>query len=205
MTKELTRRQAAILQYIIESIRDNGYPPTIAEIGQQFHISSTNGVNDHLIALGKKGYISRSSKARGIHITEKAAAGLYQNAIGVLPLIGRVAAGYPILAEENIEGHIPVSTSLAKRKAYCLRVQGDSMIEDGILDGDVIIVDQEREPRTGDIVVALVGDEATVKYYHPHGDRVELRPANATMQPMILPAVSVKVQGVVVALQRAIA
>lgn len=205
MAKELTRRQAAILQFIIESIRDRGYPPTIAEIGEEFGITSTNGVNDHLIALKRKGYIARSSKARGIHVTEKAAAGLYQNQVGLLPLVGRVAAGQPILAEENIEDHLPVSPALARRKAYCVRVNGDSMVDDGILDGDVIIVDLERSPRPGDVVVALVDDEVTVKRYYLHGERIELRPANASMQPMVFPARSVQLQGVVVALQRTIA
>lgn len=202
MAKELTRRQAAILQFVIESIRDHGCPPTIAEIGAEFDITSTNGVNDHLLALDRKGYITRSSKARGIHVTEKAAAGLYQTQVGLLPLVGRVAAGQPLLAEENIEDYVPVSPVLARHKSYCLRVTGDSMIEDGILDGDIIIVDTECRAAPGDVVVALVDDEATVKHYYPHGDRVELRPANASMQPMIFPARSVQLQGVVVALQR---
>ena len=205
MAKDLTRRQAAILRFIIESIRDLGYPPTIAEIGQEFGIASTNAVNDHLLALQRKGCITRTSKARGIHVTERAAIGLYQNGRGVLPLVGRIAAGQPILAEENIEAHLPVAPELGKIKGYCLRVQGDSMIGDAILDGDVIVVDQNRAPVPGDIVVALVGDEATVKRYYPHADRIELRPANAAMQPMILPASSVQLQGVVVALQRMIA
>ncbi len=206
MTRELTPRQAEILQYIVESIRDNGCPPTIAEIGQEFDIASTNGVNDHLNALEKKAYIIRSPKARGIKVTEKAAAGLYhQAAAGTLPLVGSIAAGHPILAEENIEKQISVSPTLAKMKGYCLRVQGDSMIEDGILEGDIIIVDQERKPRTGDTVVALIGDDATVKHFHPKGSKVELRPANATMKPIVVPAASVTIQGVVVALQREIA
>jgi len=205
MAKELTRRQAAILQFIIRSIRDDGYPPTIAEIGTEFGINSTNGVNDHLVALKKKGYIDRTQKARGIHVTEKAAVGLYQNQAGMLPLVGQVAAGQPVFAEENIEDYVPVAPALGKRRAYCLRVQGDSMIEDGILDGDIIVVDQQRRPRAGDVVVALVDDEVTVKHYHPHGNRVELRPANAAMQPIVVPARSVTLQGVVVALQRTIA
>ncbi len=205
MAKELTRRQAAILQFIIESIRDHGFPPTIAEIGEEFGISSTNGVNDHLIALDKKGYIERSSKARGIHVTEKASAGLYENRVGVLPLVGHVAAGQPVFAEEYVEDHIPVSASLSKRNAYCLRVRGDSMIEDGILEGDIIMVDKERKARPGDVVVALVEDEVTVKHFHPRNDMIELRPANATMQPILVPARSVQLQGVVVGLQRTIA
>lgn len=205
MAKNLTRRQAAILQFIIESIRDAGYPPTIAEIGLKFGIASTNAVNDHLLALQRKGFIHRSSKARGIHVSDHAAIGLYQSNQGMLPLVGQIAAGQPLLAQENIETHIPTPPSLGNIEGYCLRVQGDSMIEAAILDGDIIIVDQRRAPATGDIVVALVGDDATVKYYHPHGDRVELRPANSTMQTMIFPAASVRIQGVVVALQRIIA
>lgn len=198
----LTKRQRAVLEFIIECIRDHGLPPTIAEICDEFKITSTNGVNDHLLALERKGFIERSSKARGIHVTEKAAAGLYQSNVGVLPLVGRVAAGYPLLAQENIEDQVPVTAYQARRKAFCLRVTGDSMIEDGILDGDTLVVDQEKKPRMGDIVVALVGDEATVKHFHPAGSEVELRPAHPTMKPMRFPAREVKVQGVVVGLQR---
>lgn len=205
MIKGPTERQGAILNFIVEAIRDRGCPPTIAEIGEAFDIASTNGVNDHLNALEKKGYIVRSSKARGIRVTEKAAAGLYRNGAGTLPLLGRIAAGQPIFAQENVDGHVAVSASLAKLKAYCLRVQGDSMIEDGILDGDIIIIDHDRPPKSGDTVVALLDDEATVKRYYPRGNRVELRPANATMKPMVVPGASLRIQGVVVALQRDIA
>jgi repressor LexA len=206
MTRELTGRQSTILGFIVESIRDRGCPPTIAEIGEEFGIASTNGVNDHLVALEKKGYIVRSPKARGIRVTEKAAAGLYQTSVGMLPLVGRIAAGQPILATENVESQVPVGPALAKLKGYCLRVQGESMIEDGILDGDIIVVDQARAPKPGDIVVALVGEEeATVKRFYPRGERVELRPANAAMQPMVFPCGDVQFQGVVVALQRTIA
>lgn len=203
MAKGLTERQQAILDFIIESIRENGYPPTIAEIGLRFSIASTNGVNDHLQSLERKGYITRSPKARGIHVNRIAAQGLYQSDVGTAPLVGRVAAGYPILAEQNIESEIPVSGSLARSKVFCLRVSGDSMIEDGILDGDIIVVDQEKRPRTGDIVVALIDEDATVKHYHPKGGNIELRPANHTMQPMVYPAGQVSIQGVVVGLQRA--
>ncbi|MBX7256613.1 MAG: transcriptional repressor LexA [Candidatus Hydrogenedentes bacterium] len=204
MSKGLTRRQSEILQFIVECIRERGMPPTIAEIGEAFGIASTNGVNDHLVALERKGYIERSSKARSIHVTEKASAGLYVSEVGILPMVGRIAAGLPILAEENVEGGIPVASSLARPGGFCLRVQGDSMIEDGILDGDTIIVDPTARPQIGDVVVALVNDEATVKHYHPHGAVVELRPANSSMSPMLYPAQSVQIQGVVVALQRTI-
>ena len=202
MAKGLTERQAQILQFIIDCIREDGRPPTIAEIGLKFSIASTNGVNDHLQSLERKGYITREQKARGIHVNRVASQGLYQSDVGTVPLVGRVAAGYPILAEENIEEEIPVSGALARGKVFCLKVSGDSMIEDGILDGDIIVVDQERRARTGDIVVALIEDEATVKHYHPKGANVELRPANRTMQPMTFPATIVNLQGVVVGLQR---
>jgi repressor LexA len=202
MAKGLTRRQEDILHYIVTCIRDNGMPPTIAEIGRRFNISSTNGVNDHLVALERKGYIERSSKARSIRVTEKGAAGLYGAGAAMVPLVGRIAAGFPILAEENIEDSIPVPPALDAKDSYALRVQGDSMIEDGILDGDIIIVDPSRRAGKGDIVVALVDDEATVKRFHPHGDMIELRPANAAMQSLIVPARDVQLQGVVVGLQR---
>ena len=202
MAKGLTDRQDSILRFIIESIRDYGRPPTIAEIGEEFGITSTNGVNDHLIALEKKGYIERSSKARGIHVTPKGATGLYQNDSAMAPLLGHVAAGQPILAEENIEGYVPVSGALAKHGAFCLRVHGDSMIDDGILDGDTVVVDPTLKPKRGDVVVALVEDEATVKYYYPKGREVELRPANSAMSPIVAPAAALQIQGVVVSVQR---
>jgi len=203
MAKGLTQRQEDILGFIIESIRDNGYPPTIAEIGAGFGITSTNGVNDHLIALEKKGYIERSSKARGIHITTKAAAGLYQEQqAGMVPLLGHVAAGSPILAEENIEDYTPVDKSMARADIFSLRVHGESMVEAGILDGDVIIVDQARRARRGDIIVAVLDGDATTKYYYPQSDTVELRPANASMEPIVASASDLEIQGVVVGLQR---
>lgn len=204
MARALTRRQAMILEYIIDSIRDRGFPPTIDEIRTEFGIASTNGVHDHLLALEKKGYIERTSKARSIRVTEKAAVDLYHSEVGTLPLVGRIAAGMPILAEENIEGQVAVSARLAKEGSYCLRVTGDSMIEDGIFEDDVIIVDGNIKPGIGDIVVALVEDEATVKHYYPHGDMVELRPANELMSPILVPASRVQFQGVVVALQRSL-
>lgn len=204
MAKGLTKRQESILQYIIESIRDYGRPPTIAEMGEEFGITSTNGVNDHLIALEKKGYIERTSKARGIHVTPKGATGLYQNDSAMVPLLGHVAAGQPILAEENIEDYVAVSGDLAKRGAFCLTVHGDSMIEDGILDGDTVVVDPTRRPKRGDVVVALVEDEATVKHYYPKQGMVELRPANAAMSSIMVSGGMLQLQGVVVGVQRSL-
>lgn len=204
MTKGLTTRQKEILGFIVDSIRDYGRPPTIVEIGERFGIASTNGVNDHLVALSKKGYIERSSKARSIQITQKAAGEFVQPQVRQLPLLGRVAAGLPVFSEENVEEMVPVSMELTSAASFCLKVHGESMIEAAIVPGDIIIVDQELTPRIGDIVVALVGDETTVKYYHPRGEMLELRPANCAMQPILVPAVDVRIQGVVVGVQRRI-
>lgn len=202
MAKGLTRRQQEILDFIIDCIREDRMPPTIAEIGEHFGITSTNGVNDHLLALEKKGYIERSSKARSIQVTEKGAAGLYEADATALPLVGRIAAGSPVLAVENIEDYVPVATSQAVPGGFCLTVQGDSMIEDGILDGDTIVIDPTRRVRKGDVVVAIVDGEATVKHFFREGDTIELRPANSTMKPMRFHAREVELQGVVVGLQR---
>lgn len=204
MAKYITKRQQAILNFIIESIRDNGYPPTIAEICRQFEIKSTNGVNDHLVALERKGYITRSNKARDIRLTDKAAVGFYEQDAAVLPLIGQVAAGQPILAQENIDEHITFDAAFIGKATFCLRVKGDSMIEDGILDGDLVLVDQTQQPRKGQIVVALVEDEATIKHYFPQGPVIELRPANQSMESIFVPANLLQLQGVVVGLQRRI-
>ncbi len=206
MARGITKRQADVLQYIVDFINDEGYPPTIAEIAVHFKIKSTNGVNDHLVALERKGYITRTKKARSIQLTGKGEHSLYRAPAEALPLVGCVAAGSPILAQENIEEFVPVSAHQAHEGGYCLRVRGDSMIEDGILDGDTIIVDGKRSAKKGDVVVALVDeDEATVKRYIPHGATVELMPANCEMEPIIVPASMVQIQGVVVGLQRDIA
>jgi repressor LexA len=202
MSTELTKRQSQILKFIIECIRDNGSPPTIAEIGERFDISSTNGVNDHLVALEKKGYIERSSKARGITVTSKGATNLYQNEAGMAPVVGRIAAGATNLAEQHIDDYVAVPMKLADRGGFCLKVRGESMIEDGILHGDLVVVDPTLRPRTGDVVVALVDGEATVKHFHPKGNAIELRPANSTMKPIIVAAEDVAIQGVVVSVQR---
>ena len=200
MAKGITKRQTEVLEYIIRCIREDHMPPTIVEMCEAFGITSTNGINDHLLALERKGYIERSNKARDIRVTEKAAVDLYTPEVATLPLVGHIAAGYPILAEENIEEHVPVSTSIAKVGAYCLTVQGDSMIDDGIFDGDTIVCHPTSDPRRGEIVVALVEDEATVKRFYPRGEMIELRPSNKDMDTMIYPARDVQIQGKVVAL-----
>ena len=203
MARNITQRQADVLQYIVDFMGEENFPPTIAEIAAHFNIKSTNGVNDHLAALERKGYITRTKKARSIQLTGKGEHSLDRAPAEALPLVGSVAAGSPILAEENIEEYVPVAAHQANEGGFCLRVRGDSMIEDGILDGDTIIVDGKRSPRKGDVVVALVDeDEATVKRYIPHGSEVELMPANCEMQPIIVPSNMVQIQGVVIGLHR---
>lgn len=203
MAQGLTRRQAEILHFIVASIRDRGLPPTLAEIGEEFGIASLNGVNDHLAALERKGYIERSSKARGIRATDRAAAGLYESAPGVLPLVGRIAAGQPLLAQENIEGHVPVSRELARKRAYCLRVTGDSMIEAGILDGDTVVIKKQDNADTGDIVVALIDEEeATLKRLRKRGASIALEAANPAYETRIFGPDRVRIQGKLVSLLR---
>lgn len=203
MAKGLTKRQSEVLDFIVQYMNSVGYPPAFSDIAEEFGITSTNGVADHLVALEKKGYILRSSKARSITLTPKAAArGVGEPNGATVPLVGRVAAGHPILAVENVEEHIPVQQELVRAGVFALRVQGDSMIEDGILDGDVIVVDPAIPVRDGDIVVALVDDEATVKHLYRRGGMVELRPANRDMDSILVRPNQLQLQGVAVALQR---
>lgn len=204
MSRDITARQKAILEYIAENIESKGFPPTIQEIGAYFGIASTNGVFDHLKTLERKGFIERSPKARSIRLTQKALSGVFRKGGIALPLVGRVAAGQPLLALENVEDYIFVSPDLVGGDAFCLQVAGESMIDAGLLAGDIIMVDRTLSARPGDIVVALIDGEATVKFYYPKGDIVELRPANRQMNPMVYPAAEVSIQGVVVALQRSL-
>jgi len=180
--KELTARQKEIYDYLVEYYRENGYPPTIREIGFRFQIRSTKGVVDHLTALERKGYIRRvlgKSRALELRLPETEADS------SRVPLVGRIAAGAPLLAEENVEDRVAVDPSFLKGKGeFLLRVQGDSMIEAHIAEGDLILVRPTSDPREGDIVVALIGDEATVKRFHREGGRVVLLPENRKMKPI---------------------
>ena len=177
----LTDRQRKVLEYIQALIAERGHPPTIREIGRRFKIRSTNGVRTHLQALIKKGYLKKHALiSRGLELTAKLSAG-----VGRLPLVGTVPAGNPIDAIENIEGEIAVdSTFLPRSDCFTLRVQGDSMKGAGILDGDLILVQKQQVARRGDIVVAIVDGEATVKRYFPERDRIRLQPENPEFQPI---------------------
>lgn len=192
--ESLTDRQREVLDFISASISERGYPPTLREIGEHMGISSTNGVNDHLKALEKKGYLAREDlKSRALRPLRPATA-ITASAPPVtgemveVPIVGRVAAGLPLLAVENVEDSVKVDRFFlgAHREVFALRVKGDSMIEDGIHDGDFIFVRKALNADRGDIVVALIEDEATVKRYYPDGDLIRFEPANARMQPIVV-------------------
>jgi repressor LexA len=191
-TKEpLTDRQKAVLEFISRSIERRGYPPTLREIGEHMGIRSTNGVNDHLKALEKKGYLEREDlKSRALRPISMDGAGPTGNVVEV-PILGRVAAGEPILAVEQAEDTVKVDRfflgpSSATREVFALKVKGDSMIEAGIFDGDFIFVKKQLTAHRGDIVVAMINDEATVKYFYPEGDQIVFKPANHRLQPIVV-------------------
>jgi repressor LexA len=202
MARALTARQRDILNFIEECIERDGFPPTVAEIGNRFGIKSSNGVNDHLVALDRKGYISRSQKARSIRVLRSLRPAV--DSVATVPLVGRIAAGEPLLAIENIEGHVPVAQERARRPDFALRVRGESMIGEGILPGDILVVRRQETADDGQLVVGLVDDEATVKRFFRKGSLVELRAANPKVPTLSLPASKVNIQGVVVGLQRTI-
>ncbi len=181
----LTSRQQQVLEFIRSSIRERGYPPTLREIGQHMGIRSTNGVNDHLRALEHKGYLTREDmKSRSLRPTDievgtggRSSSSSGESEVLDIQILGRVAAGIPILADENVIDTVRVSRDLVGggREVFGLRVSGDSMIEAGILNGDYIFVRKALTAKRGDIVVALIGEEATVKYYFPEKDYVRFQ------------------------------
>ena len=190
--KELTSRQEEILEYIKKYAKENRMPPTVREIGNHFEISSTNGVRSILAALIKKGYINRSPRlSRGIEVIDNDKSGnaaeTPSNTIEI-PIVGRVAAGTPILAVQNLEGTVTIDRDFlaCRSDVFALRVKGDSMINAGIFDGDLIFARQQKTAERGEIIVAQIDNEATVKYYHPLADHVELRPANPRYRPIIV-------------------
>jgi repressor LexA len=179
----LTDRQREVLDFINDSIRRRGYPPTLREIGSHFGIRSTNGVNDHLRALEKKGFLQREDlKSRALRplVTEES----YVD----VPVLGKVAAGQPLLAVQNYEDTVKIDRFFIgqSREVFALRVKGDSMIEAGIFDGDYVFIRKQLQANSGEIVVAMIGDEATVKRYYPEGDSIRFQPANSAMAPIIV-------------------
>jgi len=235
MADLLTDRQQQILDFITSSINERGFPPTLREIGEHFGIRSTNGVNDHLKALEKKGHLRRedlkSRAMRPVALDNVVSLAERRHALGgVLPIgaggvagvalapvededlveiniIGRVAAGQPILAVENVEDTVRIDRVLVggHREVFGLRIVGESMIEDGIFDGDYVFVKKTATARSGEIVVAMIEGEATVKRYFPEGDRIRFQPANSNMAPIYVRKAefkSVDIIGIVVGVYR---
>lgn len=208
MPKELTDRQQAIYDFIASIIRSRGAPPTIRDIMEAFDINSTNGVRTTLAALEKKGHIRRHARlSRGIELVDQGDASVTHLDTVEVPVLGRVAAGTPILATENIDSSVHVDRSLlpSSGEVFALSVQGDSMIEAGILDGDVVVARQQETANRGDIVVALIDDEATVKRFDPGPDSIRLLPENSAYDPIIVQAdegVQFRIAGRVVGLMR---
>ncbi|MGN0286774.1 MAG: transcriptional repressor LexA [Atopobiaceae bacterium] len=198
MSKDkLSKRQQSIYDYICTYTRDHGYPPSVREIGAAVGLASPSTVHMHLKSLEEKGYIHRDSKKpRTIEVVEDSESeqsstplvNVTQNVDGntiTLPVVGRVAAGVPILAEQNVEEVMSLPTSVVgDSSSFVLRVHGQSMINAGILDGDYIVVKEEHDAHNGEIVVALIDDSATVKTFYREKDRIRLQPENDTMEPI---------------------
>ncbi|MBA3542470.1 MAG: transcriptional repressor LexA [Deltaproteobacteria bacterium] len=229
MADQLTLRQREILDFISASIVERGFPPTLREIGEHFSIRSTNGVNDHLKALEKKGHLRREDlKSRAMRPMFPDGTGevvpLRRSAAGTgnveipdlaradddmceIPILGRVAAGVPILAVEQATDTVRIDRVLigGHREVFGLRIVGESMIDDGIFDGDYVFVKKTPTANTGEIVVAMIEGEATVKRYYPEGDRIRFQPANSNMAPIYVRRAdfkSVDIIGIVVGIYR---
>ncbi|HPH69241.1 MAG TPA: transcriptional repressor LexA [Kofleriaceae bacterium] len=227
MADALTARQQEILNFISASINERGFPPTLREIGEHFQIRSTNGVNDHLKALEKKGVLRREDlKSRAMRPVSQPNEGaeiipLRRNGVNgtnvefladdsemiSIPVLGKVAAGQPILAVEQATDTVKIDRVLigGHKEVFGLRIVGESMIEDGIFDGDYVFVKKTASARDGEIVVAMIEGEATVKRYFPEGDRIRFQPANCNMAPIIVRKAdfkSVDIIGIVVGIYR---
>lgn len=189
----LTARQQEIWQFLAEYVDSHGYPPTVREIGEAVGLASPSTVHAHLANLERAGLLRRDpSKPRAIELVgrQRSEASSARDGISVLPLVGRIAAGGPLLAEQDVEERIAVPEMLGRNADFLLRVTGESMIEAGILDGDIVVVRRQDDAREGEVVVALVGedeaaDEATVKTFHREQDgRIRLQPENSALEPL---------------------
>jgi repressor LexA len=199
----LSARRKQILDYIIATTRDRGYPPTVREIGDAVGLRSSSSVHFHLKALQQLGLLERDgSRTRALRARDADTnlPRLPARGVTYAPLLGRVAAGQPIFAAENIEDTLTLPAELFPQgELFMLEVKGDSMIEAGILNGDYVVVQRQETAQNGDIVVALIEDEATVKYFHRLPDGIELRPANSAMEPIRARDVAIlgRVRGVI--------
>jgi len=198
--EELSNKQLEVLRFIKEELNKKGYPPSVREICEAVSLKSTSTVHGHLERLEKKGYIRRDpTKPRAIEILDGDNFAPYKKEMVNIPIIGKVAAGVPILAHENIEDYFPIPVEyLGNQESFMLIVKGDSMINAGILDGDHIIVQKQSTARNGDYVVALINDEATVKTFYKEKDYYRLQPENPYLLPIVVKEVNIlgKVIGV---------
>ena len=207
---ETTRKERAILKFIEEQVLDKGYPPSVREIGKAIGLSSTATVHAYLAKLEKQGYIKKEDKkgrtlkvikgSDGNPLKAKSNKNFYtQKELVDVPIIGKITAGQPILAVENVTDTFPIPIDfVGNSESFMLTVRGESMIEAGILDGDYILVKKQNDARNGEIVVALIGEEATVKTFYKEKDHIRLQPENSTMEPIIVPDCKIlgKVAGV---------
>jgi repressor LexA len=200
MLTSLTVRQKEIYDFLLRTIREKGYAPSIPEIGRHFKIASTNGVSDHLKALEKKGYIRRIGK-RAIEVLS-AVGKPALTVVREIPIVGRVPAGKPFLSEENIEGLLTITNDMGSGKLFALQVKGDSMIGAGILDGDRVIVKQQGTSDNGEIVCALIEGEATLKRFNRKDGVITLKAENEKYAPITVSAGEFRVLGKVVGLMR---
>ncbi len=185
MGKGLTRRQREILTFVQRYADAHGYPPSVREIGQALGLTSSSTVHSHLSALEKKGYLRRDpSKPRALEVLRDER-DMPTKKVALVPVIGRVTAGQPILAQQNIEDYFPLPADFVHTdECFILLVRGESMIDAGIYDGDLLVVRRQQNATNGDIVVARIEDEATVKRFFKEEDRIRLQPENASMEPI---------------------
>ena len=191
MTEQLTDRQTKILEFIRKVSQTRNYPPSVREIGEAVGLSSSSTVHNHLNQLERRGLIKRDpSKSRTVQLVGDEQMDQKRRSVVAVPIVGNVAAGTPILAEQNIEDHVLLSPELAKEGYFLLRVRGDSMINAGILDGDLVMVRPQHEASNGSIVVALVDGDATVKRFERQNGHVKLIAENPAYEPIVATNIS---------------
>lgn len=201
MYEELSTKQSNILKFIKQEINQKGYPPSVREICKAVGLKSTSTVHGHLSRLEKKGYLRRdATKPRAIEVLDSKNENIFsRKEIIEVPIIGKVTAGIPILATENIEDTFPLSVDIVNNDTvFMLSVSGESMKDAGILDGDYVLVKQQNTAENGDMIVALIEDEATIKRYFIEKDHIRLQPENSTMEPIIVTDLTIlgKIKGV---------
>ena len=204
MTRGLTDKQERILNFICDYVNEQGYPPSIREIGNHFSISSLRGVTVHLDALERKGYIKRANTARAITVIGKTGSTAPNRNVSMVPLVGTIAAGVPITAHENIESLVPVPQEMIHnvKTAFALRVKGDSMINAHIMEGDLVVIKEQSTAENGDVVAFLLGDEATVKRIEFTNDGVRLKAENPAYPPIEVRREDSRIMGKVIGLVR---